>query len=137
MDEFIEMTVEELANALRDRAISMGPIRHPKLQAVLLKEIRRLWHSIGKAAWDGTSTLEQWEICFMWNVHPENEVLAWQCIERATNRYLADHPTVGHEAAALKMMLCSIGSDDPEYRPYWDHAVGGIGKDGQRRHGST
>lgn len=131
-----DMPLGDLLKAWESGTIRPGPIRHPTLPPELLKEIQRLWYSVGKAAYGGNGTLEEWELGFMRDVHPEREILVWRRIESATERYLMDHPDSNREETAHQMNLCSIGNGNPNYRPYWDQAGGGGAKDGQHRHGA-
>ena len=136
MSKHIKITLGELLKAMKDGTITQGPIRHPQLPPALLKEIQRLWRSVGKAYYGSNGTMEQWEIQFMRDTNPDEEVLAWQRIERATKWYLAEHPKAAVSDAVAGICFCSMGALDPEYKSYWDRAVSGIAEDGQHRHGT-
>ena len=62
-----------------------GPIRHKSLPPLLLEQIKAIYDEIGRYL--GT-TLEQFEIDFMRDMDPENEVALWCCI---TGAWLAYH----------------------------------------------
>ena len=137
MDNFKRktMTVRELLEDLINGTISPGPICHSDLPDDLLKEMRRLWHSVGKAFYGTRGTLEQWEIGFVRDTNPDKEVLVWQRIERATKGYLADHPKASLDETVTGICLCSFGASQTEYNVYWDRAAIGIVEDGQHQEG--
>jgi hypothetical protein len=133
------MTVEELCHKFKSGELRLGPIRHQTLPPALLQEIRRLWHSIGKAS-QGDGSLEQWEVGFMRDTNPDQEILVWQRIERATKLYLADKPDADLGDTVNAFALLSFGAEGPDlprYQRYWDEARdSGPLSDGQHRHGT-
>ncbi len=129
MEEKRRMSLKGFLNGMSNGTITPGPIRHPKLPPALLKEVQRLWHSVGKALNNNLSTLEQWEIGFMRDTNPDKEVLAWQRIERATKRYIADHPKAHLGDTAAAILLCSMGVLRPEYKPYWERTAADVAED--------
>ena len=67
------------------RELRPGPIRHESLPPDLLGQIRAVYDVIGPHL---DMTLEQFEIDFMRDMHPEREVALWCRIAKA---WLADH----------------------------------------------
>jgi hypothetical protein len=67
------------------RKLRPGPIRHGSLPAELLGQIRAVFDVIGPYI---GMTLEQFEIGFMRDRHPESEVALWR---RITKAWLAYH----------------------------------------------
>jgi len=65
-----------------------GPIRHDSLPPELLEYVRAVYDVIGQYL--GT-TLEQFEIDFMRDVHPEDEVAIWCSITAAWIAYHKEH----------------------------------------------
>lgn len=133
MKKFPKLTFQQLVEGMLSGQIQPGPIQHQQLSPVLLKEIKRLWDTVGKFI---CGTLEQWEIGFMREPDPESEVKAWQRIERATNRYMADHRNADFRMVLAMINIYSMGGSSPEYKPYWEQAESHELEDGQHRHGS-
>src|SRR5260370_20882295 len=69
------------------RKLRPGPIRHGSLPPELLGQIRAVFDVIG--AYSGM-TLEQFEIGFMRDRHPESEVALWCRIRKAWLAYHED-----------------------------------------------
>jgi len=67
------------------RKLRPGPIRHESLPPELLDQIRAVFERIGPYI---GMTLEQFEIGFMRDMHPESEVALWF---RITKAWLAYH----------------------------------------------
>src|SRR6476659_6956030 len=65
-----------------------GPIRHPVLSPELLEQIGAAYEAVGPYL--GT-TLEQFEIGFMRDMHPEREVATWSNIAAAWHSYHEKH----------------------------------------------
>lgn len=61
-----------------------GPIRHESLSQDLLDQIRAIFDILGPFL---GQTLEQFEIGFMRDMHPESEVAIWACIATAWHNY--------------------------------------------------
>jgi hypothetical protein len=70
------------------KALQPGPIRHETLPPELLEHIRAVYDVIGPYL--GT-TLEQFEIGFMRDMHPESEVAVWCSITAAWIAYHEKH----------------------------------------------
>jgi hypothetical protein len=92
-----------------------GPIRHRSLPPELLEEIKAVFDVIGPYV---NMTLEQFEIGFMRDMHPEREVDVW-C--RITKAWLAYHEDVlGNETLPNEeerkllgaLILISTGVED-------------------------
>jgi hypothetical protein len=70
------------------KTLRPGPIRHGSLPPELLEKIKAVFDVIGPYI---NMTLEQFEIGFMRDAHPESEVALWRSITAA---WLAYHETV-------------------------------------------
>lgn len=57
-----------------------GPIRHDALSPELLEQVRAVYEVVGAYL---DTTLEQFEIAFMRDMHPESEVAVWCSIAAA------------------------------------------------------
>ena len=57
-----------------------GPIRHNTLRPELLEQVRAIYDIVGPYL---STTLEQFEIGFMRDMSPEDEVAIWSCITAA------------------------------------------------------
>jgi hypothetical protein len=79
-----KLTQEDLAK------LKNGPIRHETLPDELLDQIRTIHQVTGKYF---GQTLEQAEIDFMRDAHPEREIAIWMHIVRAFLKYREMHVT--------------------------------------------
>ena len=70
------------------RTLRLGPIRHKSLPPDLLGQIRAVYDVIGPHI---DMTLEQFEIDFMRDMHPEREVAIWCRIAKAWLAYHEDY----------------------------------------------
>ena len=69
------------------RTLRPGPIRHGSLSPELLDQIKAVFDVIGKYL---GMTLEQFEIGFMRDTHPEREIPVWFSITKAWLAYYED-----------------------------------------------
>lgn len=96
--------------------LRIGPIRHDSLPPELLEPIEAVYGVIGRYL--GTS-LEQFEIGFLWDMHPEREVAIWCSITSAWLAYHEKHlgsETLpdGEEKKLLGALIAiSTGVNDP------------------------
>jgi hypothetical protein len=67
--------------------LRLGPIRHKSLPLDLLEQIKAVYNVIGPYL---SMTLEQFEIGFMRDMHPEREVALWCRIAKAWLAYHED-----------------------------------------------
>jgi hypothetical protein len=94
-----------------------GPIRNPSLPPELLEQIEAIYGLVGPYL---SSTLEQFEIGFMRDMHPETEVAIWCSIAAAWLAYHDKHLNgeVQAEDVEKKMLgalvAISAGVEDPE-----------------------
>lgn|GEM_PF-2750948 len=96
--------------------IQQGPIRHESLPPELLELIRSVYTLIGPYL---NTTLEQFEIGFMRDMHPEREVAIWCSIagawaayhEKYLEGFEQDEETEKKLIGAL--LLISAGVEDP------------------------
>lgn len=65
-----------------------GPIRHESLPSTLLEQIKSVFDVIGKYL---NMTLEQFEVGFMRDMHPEQEAAVWCSITAAWLSYHEKH----------------------------------------------
>ena len=75
------------------RTLRPGPIRHESLPPDLLGQIKAVYDVIGEHV---GMTLEEFEIGFMRDMHPESEVALWFRITKAWLAYHEDY--LGNEA---------------------------------------
>ncbi len=93
--------------------IKDAPIRHESLPPKMLKTLKLLYDDVGRYV---QPTLEQWELGFMRDTHPEREVTAWCRIAFAWHdfhkRYHGDKRLRDEEekklVGALSMISCGI-----------------------------
>jgi hypothetical protein len=94
-----------------------GPIRHESLPPELLEHIEAIHDVVGPYL---DTTLEQFEIGFMRDTHPENEVVVWCSITAAWiayhEKYLGDKMLPDEEEKGLlgALIAISTGVDDVE-----------------------
>jgi hypothetical protein len=97
------------------RELRAGPIRHGSLPPELIKKIKAVFAVIGKYL--GT-TLEQFEIGFMRDLHPEDEVSLWCSIAAAWlayhEKFLNDKTLSDEDEKKLlaALIVISTGIDD-------------------------
>ncbi len=90
------------------RQLRPGPIRHESLPPVLLEQIKAVFDVIGSYL---GMNLEQFEIGFMRDMHPENEVALWCSITAA---WLAYHEKFlsDDDACRTKRRRKMLGASD-------------------------
>lgn len=99
------------------RKLRPGPIRHGSLPPELLKQINAIHDVIGSYV---AMPLEQFEITFMRDAHPKDEVAIWCCIVAAWHdyheKYLGSELLPDDEEKKLLAALISVstGVDDPK-----------------------
>jgi hypothetical protein len=99
------------------RQLRPGPIRHKSLHRDLLEQIRAVYEVLG--AFLGT-TLEQFEITFMRDSSPEQEVAVWCSIAAAWltyhEQYLGDErqPEGDEKKLLAALIAISTGVEDVE-----------------------
>ena len=97
------------------RTLRLGPIRHKSLPPDLLAQIRAVYDVIGPYL---DMTLEQFEIDFMRDMHPEREVALWCRIAKAWLAYHEDflgNATLSNEEERKMLgalMAISTGVED-------------------------
>jgi hypothetical protein len=75
--------------------IKQGPIRHKKGLSPLLETLARaIYSKVGHLVYP---MFEQWELGFMRDLHPWQEVLIWENIARTFDLYLATHPEAAND----------------------------------------
>lgn len=88
--------------------IKPGPLRRAELDPVLIAWARRLFGSVGRHV---CQTFEQWEIGFLRDLDPANEMLVWEAICLACDTYTASHPNADRQATVYKLSVISIHSE--------------------------
>jgi hypothetical protein len=97
--------------------IRPGPIRHDSLPPKLLEQIEAIYGLVGPYL---NSTLEQFEIGFMRDMHPETEVAIWCSIAAAWLAYHEKHlkgevqPEDVEKKLIGALIGISAGVEDPE-----------------------
>ena len=97
--------------------IRPGPIRHESLSDELLKHVQSIYNIVGPYL---DTTLEQFEIGFMRDMHPEDEVLIWACITAAWVDYHKQHlddellPEADEKKLLAGLIAISTGVEDVE-----------------------
>jgi hypothetical protein len=93
------------------RPLRPGPIRHESLPRKLLEQIKAVHGQIG--SYLGV-TLEQFEIGFMRDLHPENEVALWCSVTAAWltyhEKFLEDEPLPDKDEKKLLAALIAIST---------------------------
>jgi hypothetical protein len=93
-----------------------GPIRHAVLPPELLEQIGDAYEAVGPYL--GT-TLEQFEIRFMRDMHPEKEVAIWRHVAEAWHSYHEKHlaglvrPEAEEQKIVGALVAISSGITDP------------------------
>lgn len=96
--------------------IQSGPIRHGSLSDKMLEQIRWVYEYVGSYL---ETTLEQFEISFMRDLHPEDEILMWTCITAAWMDYHEEHlndevlPDEEEKKLIGALIAISTGVEDP------------------------
>ncbi len=97
------------------KQLSAGPIRHDSLSPEILLQVKTVYDLIGPYL---DTTLEQFEISFMRDMHPENEVGIWISITAAWidyhEKYLNDELLTDEEERNLlgALLAISMGVED-------------------------
>jgi hypothetical protein len=96
------------------RTLNPGPIRHETLPPELLEEVSIVYKVVGPFL--GT-TLEQFEIGFMRDMHPESEVAVWCSVAAAWlayhKKYLGQ-PKEDEKKLLAALIAISTGVEDVE-----------------------
>ena len=97
--------------------IQPGPIRHKSLPPELLEQVEAVYEAVGPYL---DMTLEQFEIGFMRDMHPEIEVAVWCSIVAAWliyhERYLDEQlqPKALEKQLVAALIAISTGMDDAD-----------------------
>jgi hypothetical protein len=97
------------------RSLQPGPIRNESLSVELLEQIRAVYDVIGPYL---ETTLEQFEIGFMRDMHPESEVAVWFSITAAWLNYHEEHlgdellPEEEEKKLIGALIVISTGAED-------------------------
>ena len=93
------------------RQLRPGPIRNESLPPNVLKMVKAIYDVIGHYL---DTTLEQFEIGFMRDMHPESEVVVWCSITAAWlayhEKFLNDEPLPDDDERKLLAALISIST---------------------------
>ena len=90
-----------------------GTMRHPPFAAATRKIIRQLHDDLADVC---PQTVEQWELGFRHDEHPEMEINLWQCIASACKRLLStvSDPNPGRKHDYLQLLLGWVSTGDKE-----------------------
>lgn len=94
-----------------------GPIRHDALPPELLEQVRAVYEVVGSYL---DTTLEQFEIGFMRDLHPEGEVAVWCSIAAAWldyhEKFIGDDalPDGDEKKLLAALIAISTGVTDPD-----------------------
>jgi hypothetical protein len=97
------------------RQLRSGPIQHESLPPELLERIQAVYNVIGPYV---NITLEQFEIAFMRDTHPEREVDIWCCIAAAWIAYHKEYlgnellPDEAEKDLVAALVAISTGVED-------------------------
>jgi hypothetical protein len=112
------------------KSLQPGPIQHPNgLPAPLEKWARSLYERVGLHIYD---SFEQWELGFMRDLQPQNEMFVWEAIAQAYESWIGDHPNCDKADVAGKLAGISMGGkfdaevearpETPLLRAVWETA---------------
>ena len=94
-----------------------GPIQHESLSDEILEQVRSIYDFVGPYL---DTTLEQFEIGFMRDTHPEDEVIVWASITAAWIDYHKQHlddellPEEDEKKLLAALLAISTGVEDVE-----------------------
>jgi hypothetical protein len=88
-------------------ALKSGPIRHETISDDLLERVRVIYDGIRDFY---GSTLEQFEIGFMRDSHPEKEIAVWERILVATDIVTAAMPNLKRKMVLRTLLAYSMGA---------------------------
>ena len=91
--------------AVDPKEVQAGPIWHSELRPFLAGWARKLYGRVGHHL---CPTLEQWELGFLHDAQPQSEMFVWECIARAYEAYLSDHPNCDTCAVFSDLTLISL-----------------------------
>ena len=100
-----------------------GPILHEKLSAEMQLLARYSFRRIGHFV---HPTFEQWELGFLRDAQPQNEIALWGQIAMAWERYCQQHPDEDAKEVFGELVKLSLGepADSPRQRELLDIARG-------------
>jgi hypothetical protein len=97
-----KITGEEL------KKMKQGPLRHTELDPFLTAWARSLYERAGYTMY---AAFEQWELGFMRDTNPHLEMMTWECIARATEAYLTEHPDKESKEIVSPLTAISMGAE--------------------------
>ena len=104
----LKMTLGELMQKVADGEIRLSPIRREALSPELEHAVRNVWHRCAK--YMSFSSFEEFEIGFLRDQHPEQEVRVWQKIAAEFEAYIADNPEADKGEVVAKYVLESMAA---------------------------
>jgi hypothetical protein len=110
--KLVKMTLRELMQKLDSGEIMQGPIRRERLSPALEGEVRDVW--LRCARFWSLPTFEQFELGFLRDMNPDQEVGAWQRIATAFEAFMGNHPEADKAYVITKLVFLSMGGDGPE-----------------------
>lgn len=115
--EFNRLMSKPEPEPIDPKKLRPGPIRNESLSPKILEQIRAVYDVFGPYL---NTTLEQFEIGFMRDMHPENEVAVWCSITAAWIAYHEKHlgnevlPDEDEKKLLGALLSISTGVDDVE-----------------------
>jgi len=104
------------------------PILRTKLDPLLALWARQLFDRVGNLI---IPTLEQWELGVLRASQPQSKMAVWECIARAYEHFLAEHPDCDKAAVATDLFIASMfGTPNKElhrlHRITWNRMNGNV-----------
>jgi len=97
----------------------VGHICHEQLSPESEQVCREVYASVGRFL---EPSFEQWELGFLRETNPEQELRVWQAIAESFAAYTAEHPDCEQLTAICSFVAISLGGEDKSldaYRPYY------------------
>ena len=93
------------------KTVLPGPIRHDDLGPILTLWARRLYVQVGHHLYD---TYEEWDEGFRRDAQPQSEMFVFECIARAGEAYLFDHPECDKPTVASDLIRVSVSRESED-----------------------
>lgn len=104
----VRMSGDEIKRKVKSGELRQGPIRHAGgLDAVLTKWARSLYERVGRLMYP---SFEQWELGFMRDTRPHQELFVWEAIAQVHKQFVADHPDCDQSKVLGTIAALSTGA---------------------------
>ena len=104
----LKMPLGELMQKLVDGEIRFSPLRREALPPELEVAVRDVWNRCAKFC--SIPSFEEFEVQFLRDTHPEQEVRVWQKIAAEFETYMADNPEADKDDVVNTLVLKSMAS---------------------------